>query len=266
MTTKIRGVSADFNSTETVLPKPSASVLLIRDGENGLEVFMLKRNESLSFSPGFWVFPGGALDPDEQQADMSQEDETKAFQKAAIRETFEESRFLLANNIDGQALSTKQYQEFLQAADWPDGFKEHGDFSAQLGKQGLMPSFEQLHYLACWITPKQAKKRFLTRFFIATAPASQEGSCDGGETTASQWQDVGELSVEMDEGKVQLMFPTEMNCRWLNRFDSVAEVLVAMKEHSAPEVTPRIEKRESGIWLNIPEEAGYGLTEKFMQS
>lgn len=50
-----------------VKPRPSASIVLVRDGETApvesLEVLMVKRNDAAHFMPGVWVFPGGAVDP-----------------------------------------------------------------------------------------------------------------------------------------------------------------------------------------------------------
>ncbi|MCV6625722.1 MAG: NUDIX domain-containing protein [Cellvibrionaceae bacterium] len=261
MSTEIRGVKADFNRSDSVAPKPSASLLILRDGQQGLEVFMLKRSQALSFSPGFWVFPGGALEAVEQTAHKRE----LAFKAAAVRETFEESRFLLACDHRQQPISQGQYQAFLAKADWPEGFEDSGVFSQYMDELKLQPNLAGLHYLACWTTPKQALKRFLTRFYIATEPAGQQGMCDGGETVEANWHCVAELIEQIDSGAMQLMFPTEMNCRWLAKYSTVAEVLAVMAEHIAPDITPRIEKREDGIWLNIPAEAGYGITEKFMQ-
>ena len=70
-------------------PRPAATVVLIRDGQEGLETLMLKRNKALIFAGGVWVFPGGAIDPADWEArDGSEADAARA---AAAREAREES-------------------------------------------------------------------------------------------------------------------------------------------------------------------------------
>ena len=51
--------------TDAVIPRPAATVLLLRDGAEGIEVFMATRHQRSSFMPGILVFPGGAVDPDD---------------------------------------------------------------------------------------------------------------------------------------------------------------------------------------------------------
>jgi len=73
------------NETE---PRTAATVVLIRDGSQGLEVLLLKRNKALMFAGGLWVFPGGSLDPEDWDAGG---DEEGAARVAAAREAREES-------------------------------------------------------------------------------------------------------------------------------------------------------------------------------
>ena len=43
--------------------RDAATIMLVRDGSDGLEVFMLLRNLNSDFVGGAYVFPGGAVDP-----------------------------------------------------------------------------------------------------------------------------------------------------------------------------------------------------------
>jgi 8-oxo-dGTP pyrophosphatase MutT (NUDIX family) len=76
---------------------PAATVILIRDGGEGVETLMLHRNSKVAFG-GMWVFPGGRIDPGD--VDLSApDDELAAARRAACREALEEAA--LAVDIDG---------------------------------------------------------------------------------------------------------------------------------------------------------------------
>lgn len=70
-------------------PRTAATVVLIRDADSGPEVLLLKRNKALLFAGGVWVFPGGALDPEDW--DSAGGDEEGAARIAAAREAMEEA-------------------------------------------------------------------------------------------------------------------------------------------------------------------------------
>jgi len=69
VTPRIRGPAEAPNLGEPSIPRPAASVVLVRGGgrhaDAGLEVLLLKRTEKAKFMPGVWVFPGGAVDPED---------------------------------------------------------------------------------------------------------------------------------------------------------------------------------------------------------
>jgi 8-oxo-dGTP pyrophosphatase MutT (NUDIX family) len=69
--------------------RPASTVVLLRDSEKGLETLMLKRNKALIFAGGAWVFPGGALDPEDFEG--APDDMVAASRVAAAREANEES-------------------------------------------------------------------------------------------------------------------------------------------------------------------------------
>ncbi len=74
---------------DEIQPRPASTVVLLRDGKAGLETLLLKRNKALMFAGGLWVFPGGALDPEDLEAAGG--DEVRASRIAAAREAREES-------------------------------------------------------------------------------------------------------------------------------------------------------------------------------
>jgi 8-oxo-dGTP pyrophosphatase MutT (NUDIX family) len=83
-----------MSSTSPVTPIPSATVILLRDAENGLETLLLRRNSKIAFHGGAWVFPGGRIDPEDHPA--GKEDLFAAARQAAVREAQEEAGLTIA--------------------------------------------------------------------------------------------------------------------------------------------------------------------------
>ena len=77
-----------LNSGETSELVPAATVILVRDGAGGLETLMLRRNSTLDFAGGMWVFPGGRVDDADRDGAA---DDLHAARRAAVREAEEEA-------------------------------------------------------------------------------------------------------------------------------------------------------------------------------
>jgi 8-oxo-dGTP pyrophosphatase MutT (NUDIX family) len=75
----------------------AATVILLRDGADGLETLMLRRDSKLAFAGGMWVFPGGRVDPGDYGDDP--EDLDTASRNAAVRESFEESGLVVTADV-----------------------------------------------------------------------------------------------------------------------------------------------------------------------
>lgn len=74
-----------MTSSESVVAKPSATVIILRERESGIQVLMVQKNAKLNYG-GNWVFPGGMLEPGD--LGYSQLEQARA---AAVRETHEET-------------------------------------------------------------------------------------------------------------------------------------------------------------------------------
>jgi 8-oxo-dGTP pyrophosphatase MutT (NUDIX family) len=77
-------------NTSEVIPIPSATVILLRDGSAGLETLLLRRNSRIAFHGGAWVFPGGRIDPEDYPM-SAEKDDLAAARQAAVREAQEEA-------------------------------------------------------------------------------------------------------------------------------------------------------------------------------
>lgn len=253
--------------------KPAATILLLRDGAQGLEVFMVVRHHQIDFASGALVFPGGKVDHGDMAAEVRAhchgadglDDDLLAMRVGAIREAFEECGVLLARPrgsdqlVDGARLaSLAPYRDRLN-----NGELEIGSF---LTSEDLILACDMLTPYAHWITPNMMPKRFDTHFFLAPAPDDHVAEHDGSESVDSVWIRPDDAVREADEGKWTVIFPTRVNVEKLGRSGSVEEALAAARAAKIVTVEPRVKKKEGGAVLQIPAEAGYGLTEEPLEN
>lgn len=266
---------SDSVATETPLRRAS-TVMLVRDGNDGLEVFMLRRNPRSEFVPGQFVFPGGAVDPadrddpDLEAACLGVDDATAsqrmrvdhgglAFWVAAIRECFEEAGVLLARHGDDHVSFDDE-----QVAQRFGQFRQQvydGDLRlAQIcSDEGLVLDLEDLRYVSHWITPTGPTRRFDTRFFVARMPPEQEPLHDGSETVESTWIRPADAFAQHADDKFKMIFPTWMNLQPLREVDTVADVLAwADGLGEIPEILPALRTDPDGTVVTVmPDDKGY---------
>jgi 8-oxo-dGTP pyrophosphatase MutT (NUDIX family) len=239
-----------------VLPRPAASVLLLRDGPSGLEVFMVVRHAATAFASGALVFPGGSVDDDDRviAATMPGGDILRI---AAIRETFEEAAIVLATDASGAELSGER------ACGLRDAYRGRliaGEvqFSTVLSTEGLALAPDQLQPFAHWITPPTRPKRFDTHFFLAAAPAAQLATHDGHEGVHSAWVNPMRAIEETAKGLYKLVFATRMNLLKLARYPDVEAALAAARLSTIVTVVPEMIETKQGRFIRIPAAADYG--------
>ncbi|WP_448206265.1 NUDIX hydrolase [Azospirillum sp. sgz302134] len=237
-----------------VEPHPSACLILLRDGTDGLEVFMVQRHRDLRFAAGATVFPGGRLEPQDQDLNWRELScpltEDLPHRLAAVRETFEECGILLARPTPVEAgiaaLREPSAQPFIE----------------RLSALGAEPATDALVPFARWITPEAVWRRFDTTFFLARAPSGQSVVVDGGEVVAGFWGTPRAILRAAETGQLSLVFATRMN---LLRLAECRTVRHAMEEatrfHPLVPILPRPVETPSGPVLRIPDDAGYRVTE-----
>src|SRR3954464_4008787 len=170
-------------------PRPAATVVVLRDGPAGPEVFMVRRHEGTAFMGGAHVFPGGRVDPAGGDGDDSWCDgiahatgqldglpgaEAVAYHVAAARELFEEAGVLLARHPGGDFVS-------LAASEDHDRLKQDRTavhegktpLRAVIERERLRLSLDALVIFSHWVTPPIDSRQFDTRFFMTRVPAHQ---------------------------------------------------------------------------------------------
>ncbi len=240
--------------TDAVAIRPAATVLLVRDGASGLEVFMVVRHHKIDFASGALVFPGGAVDPGDHEIartfDVAPID--AAFRVAALRETFEECGVLLARARGSSA--TLDAAGLAEIAARSTG----RPFGETIRAEGLGLALDALVPFAHWITPPILPKRFDARFYIAAAPGDQIAIHDGAESVDSVWIHPARALEAADAGRYTLVFATKLNLRMLAASRDVAEALDAARARRIVAVEPVATKTANGWTMRIPLEAGYG--------
>jgi len=239
----------DFDPT-TVPIQPAATVMTVRDGDDGVEVFILKRTVAAAFAGGMYVYPGGKVDDADGAAAIEPfcdglTDEVASarlgiergglsYWVAAVRECFEESRILLALDADGAM------------ADVPEA-ERHAVHEAELSmvelceRHGLTLDLSTTEYAAHWITPIGEKRRFDTRFFVTQVPADQSGSHDDKETTASLWVRPGEALAMVEAGGLMMLPPTIATMKFLADHDTAGACVAAAAELTdIPAILPKL--------------------------
>lgn len=261
------------STSGSVPPKPSATILLLRDCGAEMQVLMVVRHHQIDFASGALVFPGGKVDPRDHAPEVRArtrgaeqlDDVALALRAAAIREAFEESGVLLARKPGaGELISAAELARLQPFRD-----------SLNAGETGIAELLETADLeLACdllvpfahWVTPKFMPKRFDTHFFLAKAPEGHGALHDGAESVDSVWIQPARALAEADAGQWTIIFPTRMNLVKLARSTTVDEAIRAARSSAVVCVEPWIEETEHGPVLCISEEAGYGAVREPLDS
>ena len=254
-------------ATEAVA-RPAATILLVRDGTNGLEVFMVVRHHAIDFASGALVFPGGRVDENDHdvasQPDLCPNPDClltteMAFRVAGVRETFEECGVLFARPRGEDALiGADQLRQVEETHRAPLANGEIG-FDAVLTAHNLLPATDLLVPFAHWITPAHQPKRYNTQFFLAPAPSEHLAVHDGHESVDSVWMTPQQVIAETKSGRFKLVFATEMNLMKLAQSATVAEAIAAAQAAPVVTVQPQVVSRDgTRRKMRIPLEAGYG--------
>ncbi|HEY7979819.1 MAG TPA: NUDIX hydrolase [Rhizomicrobium sp.] len=254
-----------MSDTLKSVPVPAATVLIVRDGPTGIEVFMVKRHHQIDFVAGALVFPGGKASKGDYDAGLSEfsdgaegwSPEMRALGAAAIREAFEESGILFAREAGCPVFITSDRLAGLEHYRHP---LEKGEIGLidMLRKERLNIAFDTLAHFAHWITPDNMPKRFDTHFFVAAAPRGHAGSHDGRESVDSIW--ISSAEAIADRKKWNVIFPTKLNLMKLAKSKTVAEAVATARANPPLTVTPWVEQGADGPILKIRDDAGYEQT------
>jgi 8-oxo-dGTP pyrophosphatase MutT (NUDIX family) len=248
--------------------RPAATVVVLRDGPAGPEVFMVRRHEGTAFMGGAHVFPGGRVDAADgdagdswcdgiahatRQLDGLQSAEALAYHVAAARELFEEAGVLLARDPGGNFVS------LARAADhaWLklDRVRVHEGkttLRAVIERERARLALDALVAFAHWVTPPVDTRQFDTRFFMTRVPPHQAPAHDDTETTHSLWVRPADAIAQSIKNEIVLPPPTWSTLRELEPFESVNDALAWARRRTVVRRMPKAIEQDGHRVLLLP--------------
>jgi 8-oxo-dGTP pyrophosphatase MutT (NUDIX family) len=253
--------------------RAAASVVMLRDGLAGLEVFLVKRHGLSDVLGGAYVFPGGKVDAQDAHPDMLShldvpphalhaalgepslgELESAAIYVAALREAFEETGVLYAQGARPQdsALATGL-------------LREGRAFDEVLATLSLRLDTASLQPWSRWITPRVGavvRKRFDTRFFLARVPDGQVATHDDHEATESVWLSPRAALEQYRDAAIELAPPQIMSLAHLARHANVESALGQARLRKPPLVLPEAFEHEGERVVCYPGDERHSVRER----
>ncbi|WP_310961546.1 NUDIX hydrolase [Nocardioides terrisoli] len=246
-------------------PRNAATVVLMRAGERGPEVYLLRRQTSMAFAGGMCVFPGGGVDkrdfdhtvawggpsPAEWAERLGVDDATaRALVCAAVRETFEESGVLLAGE------SAESVVADTTGADWEADRqaleKRELALTEFLDRRRLVLRTDLLGAWSGWLTPIFEPRRYRTWFFVAQLPEGQRTRDVSTESSSVEWLPAIEAVEQVEASALMMLPPTYLTCLELTPYADPAAVVAAAADHRVEMFMPEVISSGEEFLLSRP--------------
>jgi len=255
-------------------PRPASTVILVREDQGEVQVYLLQRSEKSGFFPGNYVFPGGAVhsgdrDPlfleghlDLTLDEISQRlgnginaEDALAYGISAIRETFEEAGVLLGHAGEPDHDTIMEVCNRRTANNLPKGWLQEWLGNDQ---SHVILDISALSKWSHWITPTLFKYRFDTRFFIAFMPPEQTCVPDSTETVHGLWINPEKGLTANLNGDVPLSPPTVVTLHELLPFKTVGDLKKTLETRLWGEpLLPRLVPFREGAMIIQPWDTRY---------
>jgi 8-oxo-dGTP pyrophosphatase MutT (NUDIX family) len=250
---------------EPAAPRNAATVVLLRGGPDGPEVYLLRRQTSMAFAAGMCVFPGGGVDqrdfdheiawagpgPGEWAVRLGTDEATaRALVCAAVRETFEESGVLLAGESADTVVADTTGEDWESDRAALEG--RELAFTEFLDRRGLVLRTDLLGVWAAWLTPVFEPRRYRTWFFVADLPEGQRTRDVSTESDQVTWLPALQAVQDVEGERMLMLPPTYLTCLEVAQYADPAGVLEAARERSVEMFTPQVEQNDEGGTLSIP--------------
>jgi 8-oxo-dGTP pyrophosphatase MutT (NUDIX family) len=262
----------DFDSHRApVPPRDAATVIVLRDGDEGIFVFCVLRHAKSGFLGGAVVFPGGkvdasdtsltwntlASDPHPRASELGIETvSARALAVAACRETLEEAGILPTSGAPLAAEEVELIREDVRLA--------RSSLADALAVRGRKLALDALVPWARWITPEAESRRFDARFFLLALPEGQVGRHDEHETTLSFWATPKDVLDRFVRGEIFLAPPTTRALELLNSVPNVLKAMEIAEQQSLRPICPRFLPGDGGAppYLALPGDPSHEVRER----
>jgi 8-oxo-dGTP pyrophosphatase MutT (NUDIX family) len=246
-------------------PRDAATVVLMRAGANGPELYLLRRQTSMAFAGGMCVFPGGGVDRRDfdhsvawagpepgvwaEQLETSAE-MAGALVCAAVRETFEESGVLLAGPSPTEVVADTTGDDW--EADRRALEAKELALTEFLDRRGLVLRSDLLGAWAAWCTPEFEPRRFRTWFFVAALPPGQRTRDVSSESSSVTWMSAIGACDAVDRHELGMMPPTYVTCLEVGQYADPDAVLRAATGRDLTMFTPAVEGEGDRATMSVP--------------
>ncbi|MFE2534473.1 NUDIX hydrolase [Streptomyces sp. NPDC059371] len=248
-----------------VTPRRAATVMLVKDSDTGPVVHMLRRRASMAFAGGAYAYPGGGVDPrdDEQQIRWAgptrawwarrlgvDETSAQAIVCAAVRETYEEAGVLLAGPSPDSVVGDTTGDDW--EADRAALVARDLSFAEFLDRRGLVLRSDLLGAWARWITPEFESRRYDTWFFVAVLPEGQRTRNASTEADRTVWIRPADAAAGYDKGELLMMPPTVATLRGIVPYERAADALTAAGARDLTPVLAEARLEDGEVVLSWP--------------
>ncbi|MFC8201245.1 NUDIX hydrolase [Streptomyces sp. NPDC057298] len=248
-----------------VTPRRAATVMLLKDTDTAPVVHMLRRRASMAFAGGAYAYPGGGVDPRDDDLHVRWAGPTRAWWAsrlgvdetsaqaivcAAVRETYEEAGVLLAGPAPDTVVGDTTGDDW--EADRAALVARDLSFAEFLDRRGLVLRSDLLGAWTRWITPEFEPRRYDTWFFVAALPKGQRTRNASTEADRTVWIRPADAMDGYDKGDLLMMPPTIATLRQLGAYASAAEALAAAPGRDMTPVLARARLEDDELVLSWP--------------
>lgn len=247
----------------TTIPeyRPASTIILVRELNEKLQVYLLRRSTKSGYMAGNYVFPGGTLEEQDRRLEFWEshvdlgieetvqklggglpEGDVVAYGVAAIRETLEEAGVFLARR-KGQSKADFERIRRLRIS----GAQTGNWFPDLVSAENWTLRFSKLAPWAHWMTPQGMPKLFDTRFFLAFMPPEQAAVPDSVETTHGAWVTPEKGLQDNMSGEMPLSPPIVVTLQQLLKYANPQELKAELDAKDwGKALTPRLIKTSKG--------------------
>lgn len=255
---RARALAAGEVSWIPPVPRPASTVVLLRDTDQGVSTYLMRRTSTMAFAAGMHVFPGGRIDDVDLQADIdfvgdlpdpfhmtAEADLARGLIIGAVREVFEETGVLLAVNDSGRSAKVDEAWEQDRKA----VLRDPSHLVKVLRKRNLAIDPALMPLWGHWITPEVEERRYDVRFFAAVVPEGHEVQDVSGEADRVLWVRPEQALADYAAGTLAMLPPTATTLEELTHLTSTVDLAQQAAARIVRPLMPRARIGENGELL-----------------